>query len=110
MADSIHTIKKTLRLMPREAQTLAENAKESKMSEAAYLRLLISQKPEDYPQIRECLNTLINEVNAIGININQLVRNNNSRIYRSEDKVQLIAYMKKLNLLVQEVVAAIGNQ
>ena len=71
MADKIHCIRKTLRLMPQEAEMLAKKAGESGMCEADYLRLLISQKPNDYPEVRELLKELINEVNRIGINIHQ---------------------------------------
>lgn len=110
MADSIHCVRKTLRLMPKEAAQLSEKAKAAGMCEADYLRLLITQKPNDYHQIRVLLRELINEVNAIGNNINQITRNHNSHIYRREDKELLTACMKKLNLMVQEVVEKIGNQ
>ena len=110
MADSIHCVKKTLRLMPEEAKLLAEKAKNKKMCEADYLRLLITQKPNDYPEIRLLLRELINEVNAIGNNINQITRNYNSKIYRIEDRELLKAYMKKLNLLVKDTAEQIGKQ
>ena len=110
MADSIHCVKKTLRLMPKEAQQLSEKAKNAGMCEAEYLRLLITQKPNDYPEIRMLLKELINEVNAIGNNINQITRNYNSKLYREEDRELLTAYMKKLNLLVKEAVKKVGNQ
>ncbi len=110
MADSIHCIKKTLRLMPEEAKMLADKAKDASMSEADYIRLLIRQKPIDYPEIRKLLKSLINEVNRIGININQIVFNNNLELYSEEDKNRLIAYMRKLNTSVNEVVRQIGNQ
>lgn len=107
MADSIHCVKKTLRLMPKEAEELSKKAKQAKMCEADYLRLLITQKPNDYPEIRLLLKELINEVNAIGNNINQITRNYNSKLYRIEDRELLTAYMKKLNLLVKDVVSAV---
>lgn len=110
MADSIHTVRKTLRLMPKEAGELAEKSKAAGMSEAEYLRLLISQKPNDYPEIREQLKNLINEVNRIGININQIVFHHNAGLYSKDDKTQLIAYMRKLNRLVNEAVGKVGNQ
>jgi hypothetical protein len=110
MADSIHCVRKTLRLMPEEAKLLAEKSKAAGMNEADYLRLLISQKPNDYPEVRKLLKNLINEVNRIGININQIVFNNNSELYSKEDKIQLTAYMRKLNRLVDEAVKQIGNQ
>lgn len=110
MADSIHCIKKTLRLMPEEAKVLAEKARDVGMNEAEYIRLLIRQKPIDYPEIRKLLKSLINEVNRIGININQIVFNNNSELYSEDDKSRLVAYMRKLNTSVNEVVMQIGNQ
>lgn len=107
MADSIHCVKKTLRLMPKEAEELSKKAEQAKMCEADYLRLLITQKPNAYPEIRLLLKELINEVNAIGNNINQITRNYNSKLYRIEDRELLTAYMKKLNLLVKDVVSAV---
>lgn len=41
MADSIHCIRKTLRLKPAEAEVLAFKAAEEGMCEADYLGLLI---------------------------------------------------------------------
>lgn len=93
-----------------EAERLKRGAEENEMRESEYIRLLLSQKPNDYPEIRILLKELINSVNAIGNNINQIVRNNNSRLYRAEDRELLSAYMKKLVLSVQEVVKKIGNQ
>lgn len=109
MADSIHSVRKTLRLMPGEAKELSEKAGAAGMCEADYLRLLITQKPNDYPEIRILLKELINEVNAIGNNINQITRNYNSKLYRTEDREFLCACMKKLNLTVREATDKIGS-
>jgi len=110
MADKVHSVRKTLRLMPEEAKELAKKAKGNGMNEAEYIRLLISQKPNDYPEVRKLLKELINEINRIGININQIVFNNNSGLYSKDDKTQLIAYMRKLNQKIDEAVRQIGNQ
>ena len=109
MADSIHSVRKTLRLMPGEAKALSEKAGAAGMCEADYLRLLITQNPNDYPEIRILLKELINEVNAIGNNINQITRNHNSKLYRTEDRELLSAYMKKLNMTVREAADKIGS-
>ena len=109
MADSIHSVRKTLRLMPGEAKELSEKAGAAGMCEADYLRLMITQKPNDYPEIRILLKELIGEVNAIGNNINQITRNHNSKLYRTEDRELLSAYMKKLNMNVREAVDKIGS-
>lgn len=89
---------------------MEERSKQAALTEAAYLRFLISQKPNDYPEIRALLKQLINETNHIGVNINQIVYNNNSRLYLQSDKERLIAYMRKLNQTVDEAVDRIGNQ
>ena len=109
MADSIHSVRKTLRLKPSEAKELSEKAGAAGMCEADYLRLLITQKPNDYPEIRILLKELIGEVNAIGNNINQITRNHNSKLYRTEDRELLSAYMKKLNMTVRAAADKIGS-
>ena len=110
MADKVHCIRKTLRLMPEEAKMLAKKACDNGMNEAEYIRLLISQKPNDYPEIRKLIKELINEVNHIGVNINQIVHHHNYELYSKADREQLIAYMKKLNATLKEAVVSLGNQ
>ena len=100
MTDSIHCIKKTLRLKPAEAEVLASKAAEAGMYEVDYLWLMVTQKPYDYPEIRRLLEELINEVNAVGNNINQITKASNSYFYSREDKEALIAYMKKIQQVV----------
>ena len=70
MAGRQHSVSKLLRMTPEEAKMLSEKAKQAGMTETEYLRLLISQRPNDYPEIRRLLKELINEVNRIGINSN----------------------------------------
>ena len=67
MADKVHCIRKTLRLMPQEAKVLSDKAKANGMNEAEYIRLLISQKPNDYPEVRKLLKELIKEAKRNGI-------------------------------------------
>ncbi len=110
MAGEKKDIVKPFRMTKKEAEQLRQAAESRGMKESAYIRLLLSQKPSDYPEIRILLKELINEVNAIGNNINQITRNHNSKLYRKEDRELLSAYMKKLNLLVGEAVEKIGNQ
>lgn len=109
MAGRQHSVNKLLRMTPEEAKMLTSKAAFVGMSETGYLRLLISQKPNDYPEIRKLLKELINEVNRIGVNINQITFNHNAELYTKEDKEQLVAYMRKLNLEVKKVVDRIGN-
>ena len=110
MEKRVHSISKLIRMTPEEATELSEKAKRAGMNESEYLRLMIRQKPNDYPEIRLLLKELINEVNHIGHNINQIVKNHNVQFYSAEDKNRLFAYMKKLNRTVDEAVRKIGNQ
>lgn len=104
------TVRITVRVSPEEAKQIAEAAAKNNMTPSSYLRLMVNQKPNDYPEIRQQLKTLINEVNHIGVNINQIVKSHNASYYSAGDKERLFAYMKKLNVVVKEVVTAIGNQ
>lgn len=105
-----HSVSKLLRITPNEAKLLKEKAEKAGMTESEYLRLMISQKPNDYQEIRQLLRDLINEVNRIGVNINQITYNHNAGFYSEEDKERLIAYMRKLNTAVAKVVDMVGNQ
>lgn len=105
-----HSVSKLLRMTPKEAKLLSEKAKTADMTESEYLRLMITQKPNDYPEVRQLLRDLINEVNRIGVNINQITYNHNAELYSADDKERLIAYMRKLNIAVAKVVETVGNQ
>lgn len=109
MAGVKKDIIKPFRLTKQEADRLKKQAQEMGMRESEYIRLLLSQKPNDYPEIRVLLKALINEVNAVGNNINQITRNYNSKLYRTEDRELLCACMKKLNLTVKEIADKIGG-
>lgn len=89
---------KHFRLTAEDAEVFAKLAREAGMKEADYFRLLITQKPNDYPEVRSGLKSLINEV----------VYNNNSRLYREQDKNRLIAYMRRLNETVEKAVEDFG--
>ena len=69
------TLVKKFRLSPREASMLADKAQQANMTESEYLRLMISQKPNDYPEIRILLRELINEVNHIRNKQNEIKGN-----------------------------------
>ena len=107
MADKTTTV--SFRMNEAERKLLHEKASEYDMTESMYLRFLITQKPNDYPEIRKLLKEAINEINHIGININQIVKNNNSTFYQKEDKIKLTAYMQRVDETLQKVVKALGS-
>lgn len=109
MDDGKKSVKKLFCLSKTEAKLLRQKAKELGLNDSEYLRLMISQKPNDYPEIVDLLKELINEVNHIGVNINQIVKNHNSSFYKQDDKDRLYSYMRRLNILKQQVVEKLGN-
>ena len=94
--------RKEIRLSSSELETLKKQAEEAGMSDSCFLRSLITNRPRDYPVIRQELQRLNNEINHIGVNINQI--NNNSRLYSREDKHRLYVFMKGLKELLQQVI------
>ena len=103
------SLRKAYRLTEEQNAELQEKVAELGMTESEFIRLLITQRPKDYPEIRQMLNGLINEVNRIGVNINEIVHNNNSVLYSDSDKTRLMAYMQKLNEMVNKAVTDIGD-
>lgn len=86
----------TFRVTKEERKKLQEMAKEFNVSESEFLRRQIRQRPSDYPEIKILMGHLINEVNRVGVNINQIVKRNNAGFYDEMDKVRLEAYMRKI--------------
>ncbi len=102
-------LRKAYRLSVEQDEQFKKRAKEAGMTESEYIRFLITQKPKDYPDIRNGLNRLVNEVNRIGVNINEIAYNSNSMVYKESDKQRLFAYMKKLNEIMKGKVEDIGD-
>lgn len=96
--------RKEIRLSPEELEELNRKAKEKGLKESQYLRMLITNRPRDYPEIAESLQNLSNEINHIGININQVVKNNNSGLYHESDKKRLYVYMKQIKTAMKQIV------
>ena len=96
--------RKEIRLSCEELEELNRKAKERGLSDSQYLRMLITNRPRDYPELLEALQNLTNEINHIGININQIVKNNNSGLYHESDKKRLYVYMKQIKEAVMQVV------
>jgi hypothetical protein len=109
MADTTHSVRKTLRLTKAEAKAVAEGAAKAKMNEANYMRMLIMQKPSDAPERRQLGKDLINAYNRIGNNINQIARHFNTGLGRPDQAEQLLAYLRKLRDTTYEGVKKIGG-
>ena len=97
--------RKEIRLSCEELEELNRKAKERGLSDSQYLRMLITNRPRDYPELLEALQNLTNEINHIGININQIVKNNNSGLYHDRNAECLYVYMKQIKEAVMQVVS-----
>ena len=97
------------KLTEETARILTERSKAENMNESEYIRYLLLNQSE-HPRSRELeveLMRLRNEINKIGGNINQIVKNNNSHLYRESDKINLIKYMEEINGLIKELVMTV---
>lgn len=84
------------RVTKDEKKKLQEMAKAYGVTESEFLRRKIRQRPSDYQAIKILIGHLINEINHVGVNINQIVKRNNVGFYDEGDKVLLEAYMRKI--------------
>lgn len=96
-----NVIRKHFKLTEETAKLLAERSKAENMNESEYIRYLILNQSE-HPRSRELeleVMRLRNEINKIGVNVNQIVKNNNLRIYSGEEKRQLEKYLEEIVML-----------
>lgn len=85
------------------AGRVTKQAEKMGLSDSQYLRMLITNRPRDYPEIRKELERMNQEINRIGVNINQITHNNNSALYSREDKHRLYVFLKQIKTLVSQV-------
>lgn len=86
-----NVIRKHFKLTEEMAKLLAERSKAENMNESEYIRSLLLNQLE-HPRSRKLeleIMRLRNEINKIGVNINQIVKNCNSHIYSEDDKMEL---------------------
>ena len=95
--------RKEIRLYRWELEELQKQAEKMGLSDSQYLRMLITNRPRDYPEIRKELERMNQEINRIGVNIKQITNNNNSALYSREDKHRLYVFLKQIKTLVSQV-------
>ncbi len=101
-----NVIRKHFKLTEKTAKLLAERSKAENMNESEYIRYLILNQSEN-PRSRELeveVMRLRNEINKIGGNINQIVKNNNSHIYSESDKMKLNDYLKEITEIMRTLI------
>lgn len=100
-----NVIRKHFKLTEETAKLLAERSKAENKNESEYIRYLLLNQSE-YPRSRGLeleIMRLRNEINKIGLNINQIVKNNNSHIYSEHDKMELKLQMEKIKDLIVSI-------
>lgn len=106
-----NVIRKHFKLTEETAKLLVERSKEENMNESEYIRYLLLNQ-SDHPRSRELeleIMRLRNEINKIGLNVNQIVKNSNSHMYREADKIQLKKYMEEIVLLQKTIITQIAG-
>lgn len=104
-------IQKNFRFSTADAEKLKNMAVKNQMSESAYIRSLLSNRPSDHKEIQEKMDSLINEIHKIGININQIAHACNvNPIFYGQDREKLMFYMKECRRLLLEVVSYCNHE
>ena len=101
-----NTLRKHFKLTEETANLLAECSKAENMNESEYIRYLLLNQSE-YPRSRELeleVMRLRNEINKIGVNVNQIVKNSNSHMYSEDDKINLISHMEQISILLKDFI------
>lgn len=86
-----NNIRKHFKLTEETARILEERSKAENMNESEYIRYLLLHQSE-HPRSKELeleVMRLRNEINKIGVNVNQIAKNNNSHGYSKDDKIEL---------------------
>lgn len=101
-----NNIHKHFKLTEETARILEEQSKAENMNESEYIRYLLLHQSE-HPRSRELeleVMRLRNEINKIGVNVNQIAKNSNSHMYSEGDKINLIQNMEEIIILFKAFV------
>ena len=101
-------ITKRVRLTENECRKIMKEAKKKNMNFSAYVRYAAKLNKNMDPEFIKAIYKLANEINYIGHNINQVVKNNNSKLYSEIDKARLMEYMRILNEKVESLLKQNG--
>lgn len=101
---------KTVRFTQSEYQKIMAAARDQNMIFSAYAVKMLGNNPQYDIELRRRINRLASEINYIGHNINQIVKNNNSGLYSDFDKQRLMEYMRIINEKVDLLMAQNGNK
>lgn len=101
---------KTVRFTQSEYKNIMKAAKDQNMIFSTYVVKMLGNNPNYDVELRRRISKLASEINYIGHNINQIVRNNNSGLYSDFDKSRLMEYMRIINEKVDLLITQSGNK
>ena len=101
-------ITKRVRLTENECRKIMKEPKKKNMNFSTYVRYVAKLDKNMDPEFIKAIYKLANEINYIGHNINQVVKNNNSKLYSEIDKARLMEYMRILNEKVESLLKQNG--
>ena len=96
------TARKTFRLSEENEIFLTEQCQRYGMNDSEYIRYLLNEKQNPTGKVMRtqeeflAIKELTDEINHIGININQIVRNVNMQKYSDHEKRKLFALMEEI--------------
>ena len=93
-----------LRLTDTDKTKLFKNAKKSGLTASAYLRKLINNEPVRTREDFQLIKSLVNEMNAIGNNINQIAHKFNAGIFSEYDRKLLLSLMSTLVKNTEQII------
>ena len=116
--NSVHSLR-----MPDKLWRYAIEASEKNgVNPSTYIRQLIQADQEKrpfsvltqeefllYKERTQQISSLIYEINAIGRNINQIVKNVNARFYSEQEKMQMLIWQQELVGMVKNYVKELGQ-
>ena len=70
---------KLIRFSEEDLKRIEQDARAAGKTFSEYIRELTLKEPAQHPEVIDVFNKLINEINHIGININQIARMANAR-------------------------------
>ena len=98
------------RMTKEQKEKLRRKATQCRLSESEVLRRWIDGwEPMDYESF-QMLRELLFEIHKIGVNINQIAKNNNSGLYFATDKLLLFEKLKELEGWKQEIQRALEGR
>lgn len=107
-----NNIRKHFKLTEETAKILEEQSKAEGMNESEYIRYLLLSQSE-HPRSKELeleVMRLRNEINKIGVNVNQIVKNSNSYMYSEGDKIELIFELQNIKKLLEMIMDRIWGK